>query len=434
MTTPSLRMPAEQLSAAFTECHKATKLPWLQQYRASAFAQFQASGFPTRKDEHWKYTDTSTITQSDFVIADAGSPASHQAVPEQSRYQNIDCHELVFINGHYSAERSRVGQLPSGVTLGNFKQWLKTNPGLLESNLNQCVDLKQHVFASLNTAFFTDGGCIYLPDHTVLEKPIILFFASLAPEITQPRNLIILGKHAKATIIEHYMGTEGKASFTNAVTEIITHDGAALDYYKVQQEHSFHISGTHANQYRDSRIESYAVTVGGALVRNDTTINLLAEGAAVTMHGLYLGNDRQHIDNHTLINHAKPHTYSAENYRGVLDDHARGVFNGKVMVHKDAQKIEAAQSNANLLLSDNAEIDTKPELEIYANDVKCSHGATVGQLDKNALFYLRARGLDQVTAQNILIYAFAEDVISRIKFMPIRKQLEHIMVGRLSGA
>ena len=268
----------------------------------------------------------------------------------------------------------------------------------------------------------------------MLEKPIILLFTSFTPKAVQPRNLIILGKHAKATVIEHYVGGEEQFSFTNTVTEIIAHDGAALDYYKVQQEKEFHIGGTHVNQYRNSQIEAHTITTGGALIRNDMVTNLAAEGAEVAMYGLYLGHNQQHIDNHTLIKHAKSYTRSEENYRGVLNDQARGVFNGKVIVSKDAQKIEASQSNANLLLSDDAEIDTKPELEIYANDVKCSHGATVGQLDKNALFYLRTRGLDRITAQNTLTYAFFGDILKKIKFMPIRKQLEHDIIGQLFGA
>ena len=251
-----------------------------------------------------------------------------------------------------------------------------------------------------------------------------------------PRNLVVMAEQSEATLIESYVGLDDADYFTNAVTEISLADNAILKHYKVQQEslNAYHIGSLNAWQGKNSQLESHSVSLGGALVRNDIHSQLDAEGANIVMNGLYMTSGRQHVDNHTRVDHLKPHTYSTENYRGVLNDRSRAVFNGKVVVHKQAQKIDAHQNNANLLLSDDAEIDTKPELEIYADDVKCSHGATVGQLDENMLFYLRSRAIDEETARSLLTYAFADEVISKIEFMPIRNRLEYLVVGQLPDA
>ncbi len=233
--------------------------------------------------------------------------------------------------------------------------------------------------------------------------------------------------------MESYLGTNDAEYFNNTVTEIVTAKGARLEHYKLQQEgpRGFHIGNTSVRQHRDSQLASHAISLGGALIRNDIDTELAEEGANVLMNGLYMAAGHQHVDNHTCISHAKPHTTSTEHYRGVLDGHARGVFNGRVVVQPRAQKTEARQANANLLLSDDAEVDTKPELEIYADDVKCSHGASVGQLDENMLFYLRSRAIEEKTAKGLLTFAFADEVIKDIKFAPIRERLESVVVGKL---
>ena len=429
----------ENFQSAFTARQGASTLPWLSAQRQSAFDQFQEAGFPTRRHENWKYTDVSRITKTGFVTADATHNVIQAADLDSLKFNTENNHELVFINGQFSAEHSNTGSLPDSVVLGSLRDALVNTPALLESSLNQCLDSNNHVFAALNTAFFNDGAFIYVPDNIVIEDPIVVYFVSTFTEsklTTAPRNLIVLGKNAQANVIESFHGLKDVVSFTNTITEIETADGAVLEHYKVQQENtdSFHIGGTHLKQHRNSRVESHSISLGGAIVRNDIVTKLADEGAEIILNGLYMGNGNQHVDNHTLVNHSKPHTQSEENYRGVLDGRAQGVFNGKVIVHKDAQKISAAQSNANLLLSDHAEIDTKPELEIYADDVKCSHGATIGQLDKNMLFYLRSRGLDKETAKSLLTFAFADEVISRIKFAPVREQLEFNVGGRLPDA
>lgn len=449
MSSPQVNILAENFHAAFSAHQDANavgdlkSLSWLSAHRQSAFDQFQKEGFPTRHHENWKYTDVSRITKTGFITANPTHNAIQTDELDKLKFNTENCHELVFINGQFSAEHSDIGSLDDQVVIGSLRDALKNTPELIEKRFNQFAkknhSRENHVFAALNTAFFHDGAFIYVPDNVVIEEPIVLYFVSSNTEqtlTTAPRNLIIMGKNAQASVIESFHGLKGVVSFTNTITEIETEDGAVLEHYKVQQENtdSFHIGGTHLKLHRNSRVESHSISLGGAIVRNDIVTDLAGEGAEIILNGLYMGNGRQHVDNHTLVNHSKPHTRSDEYYRGVLDGRARGVFNGKVIVHKDAQKTDAAQSNANLLLSDHAEIDTKPELEIYADDVKCSHGATVGQLDKNMLFYLRSRGLDADTAKSLLTFAFADEVIRRIKFAPIREQLEFNVGGRLPGS
>jgi len=443
MSTPQVNNLANNLAKNYQSAFSAQQgndtLPWLAAHRQSAFDQFQAAGFPTRRHENWKYTDVSRITKTGFVNANSTHNVIQTDELNSLRFNAESSHELVFINGQYSSEHSNIGILNDKVIVGSLREALSNTPELIEASLNKCIDSQHHVFAALNTAFFNDGAFIYVPDNIVIEEPIVIYFISSNSEqslTTSPRNLIIMGKNARANVIESFHGLKGVVSFTNTITEIETADGAVLEHYKVQQENteSFHVGGTHLKLHRNSRVESHSISLGGAIVRNDIVTELAGDGAEIILNGLYMGNGSQHVDNHTLVNHSKPHTQSDENYRGVLDGRAQGVFNGKVIVHKDAQKIEAAQSNANLLLSDHAEIDTKPELEIYADDVKCSHGATVGQLDKNMLFYLRSRGLDEETAKSLLTFAFADEVIRRIKFAPVREQLEFNVGGRLPDA
>ena len=280
------------------------------------------------------------------------------------------------------------------------------------------------------------GAFVYVPVNTVLNTPVnIIYLSGLhdKPTAINPRNLIVMGEDSEATVIENYTGSDNTDYFTNSVTEISMQSGSILKHCKIQQESSasYHIGNFHIRQGKNSQLESYSISLGGLLVRNDIHSHLQAEGAAIFLNGLYLAGGRQHMDNHTRVDHLAPYTSSRENYRGVLNDHARGVFNGKVFVHKNAQKTDAQQSNSNLLLSDDAEIDTKPELEIYADDVKCSHGATVGQLDKDMMFYLRTRALDEVTAKNLLTYAFADEIIGHMEPLGLRNYLERLITGHM---
>ena len=407
---------------------------WLSVIRREAFEAFRAEGFPTLRHEDWKYTDVRPISKRSFSIPPQGEVVD-AALVASAGFAAAGCHELVFTNGCYRAELSTSLALPDGVIMLPLRRAVDTHGDLFREYLNRRVQ-GSGAFVALNTAFINDGVLLYVPDGVCLEQPVNLLY--LAHTTQQPcaahvRNLIILGANARATVIETYSGGGNAEYFTNAVTEISTGAGAALEYYKLQQEsqRAYHIAYTGMWQDRDSSIESHAISLGGALARNDIHGDLAGPGASVELSGLYLAGARQHVDNHTRIDHLKPYTTSSENYRGVLDGHARGVFNGKVVVHQDAQKSDARQANANLLLSDNAEVDTKPELEIYADDVKCSHGATVGQLDDAMLFYLRSRAIDADTARSLLTFAFADEVIRRIRLEAVRRRLEAVVVGKL---
>jgi Fe-S cluster assembly protein SufD len=310
---------------------------------------------------------------------------------------------------------------------------------LLSGHVSRYAEPDKHGFLALNTALPSDGVLIHVPDGVEVTLPISLLFASAAgavPAGSCPRNLIILGRNAAATVIECYTGSADGEYLTNAVTEASLGDGARLDHHRLQQEgdHAFHVANLTVAQGRDSRLVSHAYSLGAALSRNEVDVRLAAPGAETVLRGLYIAGGRQHMDHHTRIDHAVPCTRSDEHYRGVLDGHGRAVFNGKVIVHKDAQKTDARQSNANLLLSDDAEVDTKPELEIYADDVKCSHGASIGRLDDDMLFYLRSRAIPAATARSLLIFAFADEVLRDVTFAPMRSRLEQRVLGRLPDA
>jgi Fe-S cluster assembly protein SufD len=295
-------------------------------------------------------------------------------------------------------------------------------------------DNRQTVFGALNTAFTADGLYLHLPRGTAIEEPIHLHFVVTNENAAiHPRNVIVAEEGARATVVEHYTGTRGVAYFTNVVTQIFAAENAAVDHCKFQQEdlRAFHVAGIHAAQARGSRLWLHSISLGAALARNDISTTFDAEGCEATLNGLYLARGRQHVDHHTRIEHSKPGGTSREYYRGLLDGASRGVFNGKVIVHPQAQRSDARQLNHNLLLSRDAEVDSRPQLEIYADDVKCTHGATVGQLDDAQLFYLRSRGIEEVVARSLLVYAFARDVIERIRIGALRSRLEELLLARL---
>ena len=409
------------------------KPDWLMDSCNHAISFFKTTGFPGTRQENWKYTNVREIAGKQFFSVAVGPDENYPDVIESARFKDFDCYELVFINGHLAGTGDN---LPENIIAESIESAITQHPGLLQQYMDKKPDSYPSGFTALNSAFFHKGAFIQIPDNQVLEKPLTIYYLSTSvdqPFMTHPCNLLILGKHAQATIIESYLGFTDSDYLTNTVTKIIMDDAAILNHYKIQQESpgGYHIANMTTSQGRDSLLTSHSISLGGKLVRNDIHSNLHQPGASIVMNGLYMTTARQHVDNHTLVNHLQPYTRSEENYRGVLDGHSRGVFNGKVVVHKNAQKTDAKQSNANLLLSDQAEIDTKPELEIYADDVKCSHGATVGQLDENMLFYLRSRAIDEETARSLLTYAFAEDVINRIEFLPLRKRLESSIIGKL---
>lgn len=409
---------------------------YLADNRLDALKKFQNTGFPTQRMENWKYTDIKAITRKNFIVSERVLEQVDVDFLARARMHDIECHELVFIDGIYSAQLSSIKTLPETVIIQDLANTAQSQRELVSGHITHYADPGLHSFAALNTAFMNHGALIYVPADTVLNLPVNIIYLSgfnEKPAAIYPRNLIIMAAGSGATIIENYIGCNNNDYFTNTVTEVSLQAGSRLQHCKIQQESlaSYHIGNFHIRQAANSQLESYSISLGGSLVRNDIHSQLQAEGAAIILNGLYLAGGRQHMDNHTRVDHQKPHTRSRENYRGVLNDHARGVFNGKVIVHKDAQKTDAEQSNANLLLSDDAEVDTKPELEIYADDVKCSHGATVGQLDKDMMFYLRTRALDEVTAKNLLTYAFSDEVIRYIDPPALRNYLEQLIINHM---
>lgn len=408
--------------------------PWLRQLREQAFAYFMETGFPTTRQEDWKYTSVTAVEKAVFKAAEAVPLSAGAAAPFV--FSGLACHLLVFVNGCLAPQLSWLQPVPAGVVVTGLGAILEKDPAAVEAHLAQYADFREHGFAALNTALAEDGAYLYLPPGTVLELPVHLLFVTVPGAdavMVHPRNLIIAGERSQATVIEHYVSVGEAGYLTNAVTEIVAGSHSALEHVKLQEEsrQAFHIATIQARQERGSRFTSHSISIGALLARNDINSVLAAEGAESHLNGLYLADGRQHVDHHTRIDHAKPQGISREYYKGILDGRARGVFNGKVIVHPQAQKSDAQQANKNLLLSADAEVDTKPELEIYADDVKCSHGATVGQLDENMIFYLRSRGLDEATAKSLLTYAFAGEMLERISSAPLRRALEARLRARL---
>jgi Fe-S cluster assembly protein SufD len=330
---------------------------------------------------------------------------------------------------------SNVKELPDGLVVTDLATALERHGDLLEPHLARYARHEELTFTALNTAFLRDGAFVHVRAGAIVEKPIHIVHVATAPEqprIMFPRNLVVAGKSSQLTVVESYLALEDQVSFTNAVTEIAAGENALVDHYKVLRagNQAFHIANTQVRQERASNVSSHYIALSGALVRNEARTVFAGEGSECTFNGLYLGRGRQHLDNFTVIDHARAHCTSHELYRGVLDEKARGVFNGKIYVRPDAQKTDAKQTNQVLLLSDDATINTKPQLEIFADDVKCTHGATVGQLEENALFYLRSRGIGLDQARSLLIFAFANDIIQRVKVEAIRAQLEDVLLTR----
>jgi Fe-S cluster assembly protein SufD len=444
-------MNLDHYTGEFARAHGASAAAESQhvaRMRHHALERFLSLGFPTTRDEEWRFTSVAPIASQAFVT-DAGGPAAAEALDVVSySLPPVFGAELVFVNGRYVPSLSSVGDLPPGVHVGSLMTTLGKDAAAVEPYLGRVASPDRYAFVALNTAFAADGAFISVPAHVALEQPIHLLFVSTgaasngngavsgAPVMSNPRVLIVLGADSQASVVESYAGPEAVEYFTNTVTEIVAGDNAVLDHYKLQHEgaKAYHIGAIHAHAGRSTNITSHSVSLGGALVRNDVVAVLDGEGGECTLNGLYLGDRQRLVDNHTTIDHAKPHCGSREIYKGILADRARGVFNGKIIVRPDAQKTDAKQTNRALLLSDNAQINTKPQLEIFANDVKCTHGAAVGQLDAEAVFYLRSRGLGLPDARQMLIHAFAADVLYRMPLEAVRTSVERVLQHQLGRA
>ncbi len=367
----------------------ATMVSDFAEIRKRAAERFDARGFPTTRDEEWRFTSVAPIAKAQFP----------EAAPK--------------------------------VSGDSLRAALEQDPQLVEEHLGQYASYEDNPFVALNTAHFEDGAFVHIPANTVVERPLRIGFTAIPDRTTHPRNLIVVGAGSQVQIIEKYTGRG--PYFTNAVTEIVVGENAIVEHVKLQEESAdaFHVATIQVHQARNSVFKSHNICLGGLLVRNDVNA-VLSTGCEGTLNGLYLVNGRQHVDNHTALDHAEPHAASHELYKGILNGASSAVFNGKIFVRKDAQKTDAKQTNKNLVLSENATINTKPELQIFADDVRCTHGATIGQLEEDALFYLRARGIAKADARDLLIYAFARDVIERIGIPAVREHLEKALFESLS--
>ena len=415
--------------------------PWLKGARKKALEQFESLGFPTTKLENWRYTNVSRISKSRFQLSPGY--ASNGLTPARLRGLMAamgDGHTLVFVNGHFAEDLSRIDRLPEDVIVRSLAESLESDRESLEPHLNRIAVEKDQAFTALNTALLHDGAWIEIPQGTVVAEPIQLVYLSTpgerTPFMSHVRNLIVAGANSQATIIEVYKGMGAAASFTNTVTEVAGGENASIDHYKIQNESDddCHMGSIQVKMARNATFTSHAISMGAALSRTDLGVVMNAPGGDCTLNGLYVVSDSQHVDSHTVVDHAGPHCSSRELYKGVLSGRARGVVDGKVIVRPDSQKTDARQVNNNLLLSDNALVDTKPQLEINADDVKCAHAATIGQLDQDALFYMRARAIGFEEARHILIRGFVNDMLERIRVEPLKAGLEDLLYRKLDSA
>jgi Fe-S cluster assembly protein SufD len=418
---------------------------WLTRARRDGLAGFQTLGFPTAHDEEWRFTSVAPIADGRFALARDGASSFETEDLAPFQWRGDLAATLVFVNGRYLAAASETAGLPAGARVESLAGALNgaasdtDRAGLhadLHAHLTHVAGTDRHAFTALNTAFLVDGALISVPDSTTVDAPIHLLFLSVGDErqmMTHPRVLVVVGANSQASIVESYGATGPGRYFTNTVTEVAVGENATVHHYKVQREslESFHIGALYVRAARDAHVFCHAISLGGALARNDTNVVLDGEGAECTLNGLYLADGARLADNHTTIDHAQPHCGSREVYKGILADHARAVFNGKIIVRPDAQKTDAKQTNKALLLSEDARINTKPQLEIFANDVKCTHGAAVGQMDEEAIFYLRARGLSESQARHLLIRAFVGDVLNQMPLEPLRARIDDELARRL---
>jgi Fe-S cluster assembly protein SufD len=419
----------------FVDRQAGTAPAWLSELRSDGMQAFAELGFPTTRLEEWKYCNVSPIAGVRF------RPEPYELNDEVQRrvknlsYAALDCTRLVFVNGHYAEELSSVKELPSGVTVTSLGKAIRQE-GAITAHLGRYAGHKTHPFVALNTAFMEDGAFVEIPRGAVLEKPIEILYVSTGgeePWIAHPRNLVIAGQGSEATVFETYVGFGNGVYFNNVVTEIVAEENAHVDYVKLQSESeaAFHVATVLAYAARNAAAQTNSIQFGARLGREEVTTVLDGEGAEGHLYGLYVTNGQQLIDNHTTIDHAQPHCSSREFYKGILDGKSTGVFNGKILVRKDAQKTDSKQSDKNLLLSEAAAINTKPQLEIFADDVKCTHGATIGQIDPEAIFYLRSRGIGLEEARNLLIVAFAAEIVDHVKFEPLREQLKAALLAKM---
>jgi Fe-S cluster assembly protein SufD len=417
---------------------QASQPTWLLPIRKAGLARFSELGLPTLHDEDWRFTNIAAIAKLPFKPAFDGVDALAVDALKDFAFAKQAGSRLVFVNGHFAPNLSSVNNLPAGVKAGNLAAALASDAAFLEKHLGRYAASADNGFSALNQAFFLDGGFVHVPAGKVVAEPIQFVYVSTAKQngaTFHPRNLVIAEANSQVTILESYVALGGAGYFTNAVTELFAGENAQLEFVKFQDEaaDAFHMAAFHGEFGRASHVNVHSFALGAKLSRNNIRTKLAGEGLECILNGLYLTRNEQLADHHMVVEHAQPHCASHEYFNGILDDKSKGVFHGRILVQPIAQKTDAKQTNKNLLLSDDACADTKPQLEIYADDVKCTHGATIGQLNEESIFYLRTRGIGPETARRMLIHAFAGEIIERIKHEPAREELDKLVWERLEA-
>lgn len=411
--------------SAFEEQRKQADPPWLSRIRKEAFLRFSELGFPTTRQEEWKYTNVRPLGQKPFRTApDAGTVSESEL--HTVFLGDLACPRLVFVDGRFCAPLSSL-EFPPGIRVESLASLLDSEPGWLETHLARLTDFREEPFNALNTAFLNDGAVVRVERGEVIEEPVLLLFISSGQDgvVSHPRTLVVAEETSQATVVEAYGRLAEGGYFVNPVTELVAADGAVVEHLRVQADShlAYHVGSLQISVNRNANCRSHNIQLGSLLSRLNLTASLDGEGADCGLNGLYLLKGRQHVDNHTRVEHAVPHGSSRELYKGIVDESAEAVFHGRIIVDPGAQKTDSKQTNNNLLLSDEALVHTTPQLEIYADDVKCTHGATIGQLDSDALFYLRSRGIGEEAARSLLIYAFASEMLGRIGVQPVADRL-----------
>lgn len=423
--------------ALFASALNGSDIPTLKPLRQQAILKVEKLGFPTTKHEEWKYTSVLPLLKREFSGAFLPS-AQDMSQLDTSKWliDGLESHVIVLVNGFYVPALSSIRPEADGIWVGSLLEAFKAGNSTLQAHFGRLADAEDEVFIALNTAFVQDGVCIIVPNGKALQFPVQIVNVQDGQEVDRfsgSRNFAFFGKNSEGTVFEQFISLGNHATWTNRVTEVVVEDDARVDWITLQNDHTeaHLINQMHVSEGRQSNFSSTVVTLNGGMVRNNLTIRLNGEHSEGHMHGLYLTQCQTHVDNHTLVDHAVPNCYSNELYKGVMDGESTGVFNGKIIVRPDAQKTNAFQSNKNVLLSEKATINTKPQLEIFADDVKCSHGATIGRLDEDALFYIRTRGLGEKDAKALLTLAFASEVATFIKHEQIRAAVDHLIAERL---
>jgi Fe-S cluster assembly protein SufD len=438
--TPKANNGTELLVENFSHFEAAAAQPkWLLPVRKAGLAGFAELGFPTLSDEDWRFTNVAPIAKLNFQLAkEAAVNGAESKLLGEAAFTKLPGHRLVFVNGFFCAALSSLQPVTGGARIENLAAALANDSALIEKHLGQYAHTANNTFAALNQAFFTDGAFIFVPQGVEVAEPVQLIYISSAinsGETILPRNLVIAEANSKLTVVESYISTGNAAYFTNAVTEIFAGDNARVEHIKLQDEaaNAFHIATIAGEFGRASNVTVHSFALGAKISRTNIRAKLAGEGLECILNGLYLTRGEQLADHHMIVEHAQPHCASHEYFNGILDDKSKGVFHGRIYVHPIAQKTDAKQTNKNLLISDDATADTKPQLQIYADDVKCTHGATIGQLNDESIFYLRSRGIGADTARQMLIHAFAGEIIERIQCEPAREVIDKLVWDRLEA-